>query len=176
MSCALALTILLPAAVQADSGYEFSLSASDSDPFENIATPTDTMRNIYLWATCIEDGLAAFEGDLTSTLTVLGFNPLNGVLNIGGATNLLLAVPGCPYGANVNFLLGYWVVQDVGGSLCLEPSAANGLLGGVDCAADPVLTEAPIVIGFSSNGSPPCSTGVAACPVGGGGSFGSFGT
>jgi hypothetical protein len=170
--------VLAPTPGASQSGYEFSLSASATDPSQHTSTPTGGVRNIYLWATCIEDGLSAFEGDVTGSLTVIGgFNPATGVLNAGGATNLLLAVGGCPYGTEVNLLLGYLVVYDTGGTLCLGPSAAHGLIGCVDCQQPaPSVTPDPIVVGFASGGSPPCSTGVAGCPGGESRTFGSFGT
>jgi hypothetical protein len=175
------MRILLPLAfllvpVSGWAGYEFSISASSTDPHVNVATPTNGIRNLYLWATCIDDGLSAFEAGTTGTLPVYAFTPSNGVMNVGGASNLLLAVPGCPYGSKVNFLLGYWIVQDNGGTLCLGPSATNNVIGAVNCDGNPTLTQNPVVTGFSSSGGSPCSTGTAGCSSGGGGSSGSFGT
>jgi hypothetical protein len=148
----------------ADAGYEFSISASSSDPHVNTSSPAGGIRNLYLWLVCTDEGLSAFEGDVTGSLTVYGFNPLNGVLNAGGATNLLMAVPGCPVGADVDFLLGYWVVMDTGGTICLGPSAANDIFGAVDCGdPGPTLIEDPEVTGFASDGSSPCSVGENGC-------------
>jgi hypothetical protein len=98
---------------------------------------------------------------VTGTLQVLGFSVLNGVMNAGGPTNLLLAVPGCPSGDAVSFLLGYWVVWDAGGTICLGPSAANNLLAAVDCEFN--LTDSPWVVGFSSSAVSPCAGGAAPC-------------
>lgn len=155
-------------------GYEFSISASDTDPEVNTSTPTGGVRSLYLWMVCTDDGLAAFEAGVTGTLSVLGFNPLNDVLNIGTSTNLRLAVPGCPTGS---FLLGSWSVWDSGGTLCLGTSA-NGVIGGVDCdPLSPSLAEDPEVTGFASSGSP-CTEGSNGCASyrleeSGGGSIGS---
>jgi hypothetical protein len=126
------LAIVLCEPARSQSGYEFSLGASDTDPFVNVSAPTRGSRKIYFWPTCIEEGLSAFEGDLISTLT--------------------------------------------GGTLCLGPSAANGVLGAVDCnQLSPAFTQDPIVVGVSSGGSAPCSTGAAACAEDAGSSFGTVG-
>jgi hypothetical protein len=82
----LLLTVqLLLIGVQAEAGYNFSISASSTDPFQNSSSPTGTVRNLYLWMTCTDEAISAFEGDATGTLVVYGFTPLNGVMNIGGA-------------------------------------------------------------------------------------------
>jgi hypothetical protein len=142
--------LICAAATPSAAGYSFSISASSKDPFVNVSPSTNTVRALYLWLTCAEEGISAFEGDVTGTMKVLGFTPLNDAMNVGGATNLLLAVGGCPKGPTLNFLLGYWVVMDRGGTLCLGPSATNRLIGAVSCGGDPNLTEDPEVSGFSS--------------------------
>lgn len=150
-------------------GYEFSVTADSTDPRANTAAPTGAPRNLYLWLTCTDDGLAALEAGVNTTLPVYAFNPLNGVMNVGNATQLLLAVPGCPIGASVDHLLGYWVVQDSGGTLCLGPSAANSTFVAVDCDGLAPASHEPTLVGFSSSGSPPCEVGETACTVQDGG-------
>jgi hypothetical protein len=63
----------------------------------------------------------------------------NGWLNAGDATNLLLAVGGCPQGP---VLVGTWAGFNVGGPIahnfCLIPSP-GGVLGGVDCSPAPSI-------------------------------------
>jgi hypothetical protein len=159
---------------QSYAGAEFSISASPTDPFVNTSAATDSLRHLYLWATCIDDGISAFEGDVTGSLNVAGFWEENGVINIGSGSELLLAVPGCPFGSEVNFLLGSFLVWDSGGSLCLGPSAANGRIVAVDCAGGG--TEDPKVLGFDSDGGVPCDVGENACEPQSGASHGSFGT
>jgi hypothetical protein len=42
--------------------------------------------------------MTAAEFELDGTMTVLAFEPLNGFLNAGTDTHLMLAVGGCPFG------------------------------------------------------------------------------
>lgn len=164
------------ASAAAHAGYEFSLSASSNDPQQNAAPPAAGYHSIYLWATCIDDGLAAFEAELETSVAPLGFVPLNGVLNAGTSVSLLLAIPDCPFGIEVNHALGYWTVLDAGGgvSLCLGPSA-NGPPAAIDCATTPTATIDVVVRGFSSSGQP-CAVGSAGCtPPSGGQTSGYFG-
>ncbi|MFN8176876.1 MAG: FlgD immunoglobulin-like domain containing protein [bacterium] len=144
-------------------GYEFSISASATDPAVNYAAPTGGLRPLYLWATCSERGLAAFEAGTSSTLPLAGFVPADGVLNIGQGSDLLMAVGGCPTGPNVDRLLGYWNVLDTGGEVCLGASAAHGLFGAVDCSSLPSFWPDPRVQGFSSSADAPCLVGTNAC-------------
>ncbi len=164
--CTSALFGLLPASSFA--GYHFTISASSTDSSVNTAAPAGGTRTLYLWLACTDEGLSAFEGDFSGTLTVLGFTPMNGVVNVGGATNLLLGVPDCPDGVPSDFLLGSLLVNDTGGTVCLSPSAENDLIAAVDCASPlPALHEDPRVTGFSSSGGAPCSVGSNDC-IGGG--------
>jgi hypothetical protein len=157
------------------SGYEFSISASATDPFVNTSAPTNGIRNLYLWVTCVEDGLSAFEAGVSSNVSLLGFAVQNGVINAGNVTHLLLVVPGCPYGDGVDLLLGYWAVWDSGTEICLIPSTEGGILGAVDCQTFALTTD-PVVQGFSSGTGAPCSSGTNGCPPLSGGNNGSFGT
>jgi len=145
-------------------GYDFTLSASDTDPYANTSVATDSLRSVYLWGTCLERGLSAFEGELIANLPVLGFVPLNGILNAGSSVHLLLAVPECPSGPDANLLMGYWILVDGGVRMCLGPSSVNGILGAVDCELPlPNLWESPGVLGFASDGSVPCDIGTNSC-------------
>jgi hypothetical protein len=81
------------------------------------------------------------------------------VLNIGTSTALFLAIPGCA--TTGSLLLGSLIVNDTGGTLCLGPSAANGILGAVDCVTFGAST--PQVTGFSSDGTAPCVFAGNAC-------------
>ncbi len=172
----LALAVLVAGSLPARAGYEFSLSASDTDPNIHTASPSGGLRSVYLWLACSDDGIAAFETGVSGTLPVFGFTPLNGVMNAGNATDLLLAVPGCPD----SLVLGSFAVWDSGGTLCLAPSG-NGWIAAVDCdPVDPEEHADPAVVGFATDGSIPCAVGSNGC-VGdgylldesGGGSIGS---
>ncbi|MGQ0723094.1 MAG: InlB B-repeat-containing protein [Candidatus Eiseniibacteriota bacterium] len=140
-------------------GYEFSISASATDPLVTMDAPTGGVRLLHLWMVCSDAGISALEADVTGDLPVLGFAPAGGVLNIGTNAALLLAIPGCA--TTGSMLLGQLIVTDTGGTLCLGPSAAHGVLGAVDCVTFGVST--PQVTGFSSSGGPPCVVTGNAC-------------
>ena len=145
-------------------GYDFTISTSDVDPHQNVATPLGNWRQVYLWATCLDRGLAAFEAEVSSELTVTSFFPLNGILNVGVDKHLLLAIPGCPTGTEADYLLGYWYVNDTGGSVCLIPSTETGNLAAVDCdTPNSHLWANPVVTGFTSSSPEPCVTGTNGC-------------
>ncbi|GJM43723.1 MAG: hypothetical protein DHS20C21_05650 [Gemmatimonadota bacterium] len=146
-------------------GFEFSLSGSPSDPYENSVVASGSGgRSVYLWLTCAGSGLSGFEAGLDTDLTVLGsFNPMNGVINIASGKDVMLGVPSCPTDST---LLGYWNVLDEPGEACLAPSQRSGLYGAVECSQFPVLAADPIAIGFAANGSPPCTSGIEGCTPG----------
>jgi DNA-binding beta-propeller fold protein YncE len=143
---------------QVTGDYEFSVSASDTSPHVNVAEATGETRNLYLWVTIANLGLSAFEAGTATSLDILDFVPVNGVLNVGSTADIMIAVPGCPSGHDVNFLLGYWIVIDDGGEFCLARSSTNGILGAVGCAPYLRLWDVS-VRGFSSSGEPPCFIG-----------------
>ncbi|MGH2571441.1 MAG: FlgD immunoglobulin-like domain containing protein [bacterium] len=147
-------------AVFAPGNFELSISASDNDPFVHAA-PAAGVRNLYLWLTASEPGIAALEADVLAggSLEVFGFTAVGGTLNVQTAGDLLLAIPSCPSGAETALLLGYWTVMDGGGSLCLQPSEWSGTLGAVDCRQRPALWDVRVQ-GFASDG-PPCLLGPA---------------
>lgn len=139
----------------ADGEYGWRVSASAADPFVNTASPSPGLGNLYLWLECaIPDGWGAAEFDVSGPLPVLSFTPMNGALNAGTATELLLAVGGCPGGP---FLAGSFLVDDpgAGGNLCLVESSAHGWNVTVDCTGSTTYPNA--VTGFASDGSPPCN-------------------
>jgi hypothetical protein len=136
-------------------GFDFTISASNTDPFAVSATPTGGNRRLYLWLTCADRGLSAFEADVSGSLERLAFSPAPGVLNVYNENKLFLAIANCPTGRDTNVLLGCWMVEDHGGDLCLAPSEASGWIAAVDCHGnDPGTWEDPRVFCFSSNGVP----------------------
>jgi hypothetical protein len=134
-------------------GYEFSISASDTDPYITTDAPAGGVRSLYFWMTCTDEGISAFEGDVTGDLPVYGFNTAPNVINYGDATHLYMAVGLCPGPGPT--LLGEWAVNDTGGEVCLGPSASHGLLAAVDCTVFAVI-DSVVVRGFSSSGTGPC--------------------
>jgi hypothetical protein len=144
-------------------GYEFTISASATDPNVTRATPAGSFRELYLWVLCAQPGLAVLDCEADGTLPILGFEPLNGALNVGNAQHLLLAVPDCLSGYGINQVLGKWMVDDQGGSLCLA-APADGNFVAIDCDPfEPVSTIGPGITGFSSSGEP-CRKRRMPCP------------
>jgi hypothetical protein len=112
--------------------YGWTVSNSSTDPLSNGGLPNGSTDNLYLWFYCSDEGMAAAEMTLESTPPgqVLAFNVMNGFLNAGNATNLLLAVGGCPQAPVV-----------AGAILILHFAPLAVCLGGanvtVDCSSDP---------------------------------------
>jgi hypothetical protein len=78
--------------------YGYSISRSASDPFVNTG-PLGETATLYLWYVCTkEDGLSLAELSLSGSLIIVSFTPLNGFLNLGSATDLVLVGSGCPAG------------------------------------------------------------------------------
>jgi hypothetical protein len=149
------------AQAQIGPGWTLSLSGSATDPHQNGVSAAGGLRNVYLWLTC-STGASAFEANTGGSVVVAGFNGLNGVLNAGTPTELLLAIPGCPTGGAPQ-LLGWWTVWDTGGTLCLEPSESAGTLVMVTCGANAEPHSTVEVFGFSSDTSSPCHVGQQYC-------------
>ncbi|MCA9751267.1 MAG: hypothetical protein KC591_03685 [Gemmatimonadetes bacterium] len=80
--------------------YGWSISASSTSPYANSGPLLPGLSSLYLWLDCTTvDGWAAAEFRLesdNSNLLILSFVPLNGVLNAGTGTDILMAVGGCP--------------------------------------------------------------------------------
>jgi hypothetical protein len=158
-------TVVMSSAVSEEAvfgaiAFDVSISSSPTDPLQRVAAPANGARLLYLWIPCANAGVSALAAATSGTLLPLAFVPAGGVLNAGSATDLLLAVPHCPAGEEVSLLLGYWVVDDSGGTLCLAPGS-TGELAAVDC--DEFLSFGVSVAGFSSAGDPPCVVGADVC-------------
>ena len=114
------------------STYGWTVSHSATEPLVNSGTPNAGTDTLFLWLYCQGKGMSAAEMDLNSfpAGNVLAFNPMNGFLNAGNATHLLLAVGGCPDGAVVagSILILHFVPLTV----CLQGANVT-----VDCSADP---------------------------------------
>jgi hypothetical protein len=125
----LVVLVMAPAAT-AVNRYNWTISSSPVHPLANNALPTFGIFNLYLWLHCAEPGgVAAAEFDIQGPVSaVLAFTAMNGFLNAGGATNLLLATP-CNAGPVV---AGSWLCLSLPGEFCLVPSV-NGKNVGVDC-------------------------------------------
>jgi hypothetical protein len=121
------------------SEYGWTISASSTDPFSNTSVATFGVATYYLWLQCSpfpQEGMTAAEFDLVASGPIhLATVVINGFLNAGGTSNLLLAVGGCPGGPVV---AAHLLVLDLPGSFCIAPSA-NGIKGVVDCEPKPSL-------------------------------------
>ena len=145
------------------SGYEFTISASDMDPFAQRDSPTGTLRTLYLWAVCNYGGISAFEAEVVGSLAPLGFTPAPDVLSLGSGSHLYLSAPICLTSPPTSRVLGSWLVWDDGGTLCLGPTP-QGVLGPEDCHSELIYRWSDArMSGFSSSAEPPCVIGTFGC-------------
>jgi hypothetical protein len=155
---------LLVAAVPASAErYGWTISSSAVDPNVNTGPVTGAPLTLFLWLACAPDGgMSAAEFNLQTPPGVFnfGFTPQNGFLNAGGASNLLLAVGGCPAGPVV---AGSWAVfNTLAGSYCLISGPAN--FGTVDCSPTNPQVWAITQVGYGA-GVPPTCVDVLCPPV-----------
>ncbi|MAF26797.1 MAG: hypothetical protein QGH59_09215 [Gemmatimonadota bacterium] len=146
------LSVLVLATSATAEVYGWTISGSATDPFVNTGTPAFAVGFFTLHFVCDSDGMSAAEFDIGGTMTVYAFTPLNGYLNAGGATNLMLAVGGCPVGP---LAAGTVMALDLGGAIYPMDSAANALNVTVNCAATDMFDNN--YIGYSTDGSAPVS-------------------
>jgi hypothetical protein len=138
--------------------HSMSVSVSATSALQNTDSPALGLRSAYLFLTC-STGASALDAVVDTDLTLLGFSPVSGVLNLGTSSHLLLAIPACPTGTPV--LLGSWLVDDQGGTLVLGTSSSPPIV--VDCFAAP--SDTVLVVGLSTGGSPPPIVGSSGCEV-----------
>jgi hypothetical protein len=160
-----------PAAMAQSFGWTVSNSTTNALQNTGAIAPGNGpfSGNLYLWLWCNGSGatgMAAAEMDvveLTGTpgAGVTGFTGLNGVLNAGSPTALLLAVGGCPAGP---MLAGAFAVgpdafiPDI--EICLVPSAANNRNITVACGGVGYNND---VAGFKKTAVASCTFPL--CPV-----------
>ena len=159
-----AMLAVVPAAMAQNFGW--TVSNSTTDPLSNTgpigAGPSMFAGNLYLWLFCDGTGfgMAAMEADVVELRgggAPTGFGVLNGFLNAGTATALLLAVGGCPTGP---VLAGAFSVgpdaflPDI--EICLVPSAANNRSITVACGGSGFNNN---VIGFAKTSAASCVDG-----------------
>lgn len=140
--------------------YSWRLSLSDVDPdvIEGPAFPG--FGTVYLWLSCNAfDGAAAFGGHVTATggAFIAGFAPTPGVLNAGNATDLLLAIGGCPDGP---FRAGSFTVIGTATDMCMDNPVT------VDCDQINPLEFASAFTGLSAGGGSVCEFGNIFCETG----------
>lgn len=149
LTCLLALLTLAPEAPAQDEYYVWLISDSQTNPLSNFGNPA-TYRVLYLWFWCdTENGLSGATMDLSVPpgTTVEGFYPMNGFVNAGGATDLLVGDVMCRQGPVV---VGHWVTfWDGPGNYCLVPSSWSGKLEAAHCEDAPPYYYPIRQVGFS---------------------------
>jgi hypothetical protein len=152
--------LLLSSAANAEH-YLWTLSASTTDPYDNTAAPTAGLSEVQLWLACSTEGMSSAQFDVEVTsghIVILAWTPCCGFLLNGPSLCPFLAVGGCPSGP---IRAGWFLVFDPagwGGSLCIVECETSGLNHTVDCGVTPQLWP-NAWIGFSSDETPPCSSG-----------------
>jgi hypothetical protein len=130
--------------------YGWTVSHSSTDPLVNSGLPNGSTDNLFLWFYCSTEGMSAAEFDVVSLPpgNVLAFNPMNGYLNAGNATHLLLAVGGCPSAPVVagSILILHFAPLAV----CLEGARVT-----VDCSPNPQAWPSDVK-GYADAGLPLC--------------------
>jgi len=138
--------------------YTWTVSFSPTDPYLHESAPA-TLDSAYVWFACTEHspgGMAAMECAVVATggIGVAGFQAMNGFLDAGSGTHLLLAVGGCPSGPLCAGRLTLVDPLREGGRLCLGPWT-NGNNVTVDCEAVPRSYDNGCR-GATTDGSVPC--------------------
>ena len=165
-----ALSLVATSAFAQGEDYGWSISGSNTDPNQSTGAPVGGAPfSLYLWLTCTTDaggtgGWASMECDVQLAgpggPLLLGFTPLNGVLNGGAGTLLQLAVGGCP---TEGFLAGSFSLFDAAGlglDVCLvDSSGPDNWNVTVDCDPLNATTHQNAVTGYSSTGTAPCVLG-----------------
>ena len=140
----------------------WKLSFSPLNPYQNTAPPSPS-ATVYLWVLWPWLGVTAAEFAVsvpseTGEVVVASFEPMNGFLNSGTATELRLST-NCQ-GFNLPVLAGRFTVLDaVGGGtpqgfrMCLGPSHEHGLNVTTDCAGFTHLNSGN---GATTDGTEPC--------------------
>ena len=144
---ALAAILAVPAGALADgtpgNPYAWTISASNTNELVNTTAFVPGLASYYLWLACcnlpdgLQQGMSAAEFSIAmdnAANLILAFTPTSGYLNAGGATNLLLAVGGCPCGpVPAGIILS---LMNAPGQLNITP-APNGNKVKVDCETQP---------------------------------------
>ena len=150
--------LVLAVPVFAVNHYGWTISSSLSDAFANTGgIVPGGLAHLYLWYQCSDQGgmsAADFGIAAVGGIAYAGFTPLNGFLNAGNQTNLLLAVGGCPTGPVVaGDLTIIWFASAA--NVCIVPSN-TGLRVTVDCVA-PAPSAWPLTaVGWDALGPPNC--------------------
>lgn len=170
VSATLAVLAVGPAGVGAQEyEYGWSLSRSATTPDANVGPPTAAgeLFDVHLWLICSLDppssitGVSTVELAVQTTFVNHGLTLQPGVLNAGDQDDLLLAMS-CRHAPS---LLGTWTMEDttgLGGQVCMA-----GIPLTVECGTGgaPPSIYPSAVVGFGSDGNPPCTVGTCARPT-----------
>ncbi len=150
--CSVMTMLVVAVSANAQQRYGWTVSGSPTDPCASTGNfAIGGLATIYLWYTYNSpDGMSAADFSVVTNplgaVNVLAFNTANGYLNAGSATNLLLAVGGCPAGP-IN--AGSWLALPVlpAWEFCL---GGNQLT--VDCQINPIAWASDTK-GFANGGA-----------------------
>ena len=153
-------------AQSAGNPYGWTISASATDPYVNVASPTGGPATFYLWLACSDvpphsDGTPREQGFSLAEFALI----FTGIVHLATATSCIstnvppspdftFLCPGCPGGPIV---VAELVVLNLPGTICFAPTIENGVLETTDCELEPTMWGMDW-IGMSTQGSAPCST------------------
>jgi hypothetical protein len=150
------LLSVLPCSAKAEL-YQWSLSASATDPFVNTTAPSPPgLQTIHLWLACSEVGAiwAEFDFEVSPSDLLVQIDPIGPYTFAPTYGFYLLECTMAPTRvAELSIIDG----AGDGFTACFIPSSTQ-TLGTVDCAVKPQLHPMAFV-GFASDGTSPCSQG-----------------
>lgn len=146
------------AGILASSGW--TISASDTDPFDTLGAASADSANLYLWLFCASDttsGASRLRVALSVGGSFVSFTPSAGVALSSGAPSfpetgaLDITLPGCPTGP---FLAGTIRLKPSGPSysICFLGSAESGW--GMYPCSTPTVVQDIASIGYAAAESP----------------------
>jgi hypothetical protein len=144
-----------PSARAGSPAFTWTVSASDQDPYVNTSAPWELIQELYVWVIPREDlDFRSSHFDLVASgdLSVLYLLPINGFLTLATppACGWIYATY-CREEPVAGAILGVWSAGH-GGALCMSDC------DGTNCSVTCDLREyANSYIGFSSDGSAPCT-------------------
>ena len=161
----LGLVILVPHVAFADEmvlpDFGWTLSASNTDPFDNVGPAMSDTLTLYLWFYCstpITGGVSRSEFGFVfnPNLDVYSFEPANGVVDSAASVwDFDLTLPDCPRGS---LLAGQVRLQNLAGSfvVCLGPGSEGNLSYGCTYPTNPGENA---FLGYAAGLKLPCANG-----------------
>lgn len=142
--------------------YGWTLSASSTDPFENVGPAVSDTLSLYLWLTCARPatgGVLSARLALSTIADLVDFAPSPGVGRTAEfPADLDLTFTDCPTGLLLVGRCRLWSPTTSEYVVCLQPSLPNLLFGTIGCATSS-LPRPGAKLGYRAGGSgEPCST------------------